>query len=319
MGTELRQVSMMVCNLSHSPLFGVHQPTPEVVGEVDLVITSAAERIAAWEPDLVVIFAPDHYNGFFYDLMPPWCVGIEARSVGDWDSPAGELSVDSAVAEALVMSLLHNGFDVASSRRMVVDHGFAQPLQFLVGGLDHLPVVPVFVNAASPPLAPVRRVRGFGTAIGSFLSTLDRRILLIGSGGLSHDPPIPTLAGAAPHVAERLIAGRNPSTESVSARRESVLAEARAVADGTSGRAPLAPAWDRRVLSILAQGNLSEFDSWTNAAFSDEAGNAAHEVRNWIAALAALSVAGDYAVTQTYYRTIPEWMCGFGLMIAETR
>lgn len=26
-----------------------------------------------------------HFNGFFYDLMPSFCVGIRATAAGDWD------------------------------------------------------------------------------------------------------------------------------------------------------------------------------------------------------------------------------------------
>ena len=40
-----------------------------VLDEVNGVIASARERIAAFSPELVVLFAPDHYNGFFY--VPP--------------------------------------------------------------------------------------------------------------------------------------------------------------------------------------------------------------------------------------------------------
>ena len=34
-------------------------------------------------------FAPDHYNGFFYRLMPPFCIGYAAESIGDYDSQVG--------------------------------------------------------------------------------------------------------------------------------------------------------------------------------------------------------------------------------------
>lgn len=57
--------------LSHSPLVGYVDPAQEVLDEVNGVIASARERIAAFSPELVVLFAPDHYNGFFYDVMPP--------------------------------------------------------------------------------------------------------------------------------------------------------------------------------------------------------------------------------------------------------
>ena len=32
---------------------------------------------------------PNHYNGFFYNLMPPYCLGYAATSIGDYGSQAG--------------------------------------------------------------------------------------------------------------------------------------------------------------------------------------------------------------------------------------
>ena len=46
--------------LSHSPLVGYVDPAQAVLDEVNGVIASARARIAAFEPELVVLFAPDH-------------------------------------------------------------------------------------------------------------------------------------------------------------------------------------------------------------------------------------------------------------------
>ena len=88
--------------LSHSPLVGYVDPAQEVLDEVNGVIASARERIAAFSPELVVLFAPDHYNGFFYDVMPPFCLGVGATAIGDFGSAAGELPVPVELAVMLV-------------------------------------------------------------------------------------------------------------------------------------------------------------------------------------------------------------------------
>ncbi|GHH26162.1 hypothetical protein [Streptomyces lanatus] len=44
-------------------------------------------------------------------------------------------------------------------------------------------------------------------------AALDRRVLLLASGGLSHDPPVPVLDGAPPRVADALIEGCPPTPE----------------------------------------------------------------------------------------------------------
>lgn len=118
--------------LSHTPLVGLVDPEQAVLDEVNGVIADARRRIAAFEPELVVLFAPDHYNGFFYDVMPPFCLGVGATAIGDFASAAGDLPVPTELAEACAHSVINSGIDLAVSYNMQVDHGFAQPLEFLL-------------------------------------------------------------------------------------------------------------------------------------------------------------------------------------------
>src|SRR6185369_10703604 len=185
-----------VVGLSHSPLIGKNDPEADVLERVATAVATAKAFIADFTPELVVLYAPDHYNGFFYKEMPPFCLATEAHAVGDFDSAAGPLSVDTTAAKALAQGVLDRGVDLTISARMTVDHGFAQPLEVLFGGIDRVPVVPVFVNGVATPLGPVDRIRALGTALGQAAAALDRRVLFVASGGLSHDPPVPVLDGA---------------------------------------------------------------------------------------------------------------------------
>ena len=184
--------------MSHSPLMDFTEPADQARERVEAAFDGARAFIADFAPDLVVIFGPDHYNGFFYDMMPSFCIGAAAESIGDYDTPAGPLPVDHDAALALVRGVLDAEIDVTLSERMYVDHGFAQPLQVLLGGIDRVPVVPVFINCVAVPLGPARRARLLGQAVGRTATALDRRVLFIGSGGLSHDPPVPDPGGRGP-------------------------------------------------------------------------------------------------------------------------
>ncbi len=135
--------------LSHTPLVGFVDPEQAVLDEVNGVIADARRRIAEFDPELVVLFAPDHYNGFFYDVMPPFCLGVGATAIGDFASAAGDLLVPTELAEACAHAVINSGIDLAVSYNMQVDHGFAQPLEFLLGGLDRVPVLPVFINGVA--------------------------------------------------------------------------------------------------------------------------------------------------------------------------
>jgi 2,3-dihydroxyphenylpropionate 1,2-dioxygenase len=305
------------CALSHSPLLYTNEPEEGVRERVETAFEQARSFIREFDPELVVMFGPDHYNGFFYDMMPPFCIGSGATSVGDYGTEVGPLNVDHDTALTLADAVLAAGVDVAVSERMHVDHGFTQPLELLFGGIAAVPTVPVFINSVAVPLGPVSRVRLLGAALGRAAAGLDRRVLFLGSGGLSHDPPVPSLAGATPEVVERLISGRNPTPEQRAQREQRVIAAGRDFAAGTATLQPLNPEWDRAFLDVLASGRLEQVDGWTNQWFVEQAGHSSHEVRTWIAAYAALGASGPYEMTYSFYEPIPEWIAGFSITTAR--
>lgn len=305
--------------LSHSPLIGKNDPAPEVLARVDQAVENARTFVRAFDPELVVLYAPDHYNGFFYKEMPPFCLATEAHAVGDFGSASGPLSVDTGAAKALAQGVLDRGVDLTISARMTVDHGFAQPLEVLFGGIDQVPVVPIFVNGVATPLGPVSRIRALGTAIGEAAAELDKRVLFLGSGGLSHDPPVPVLEGAPPRVANALIEGHPPTPEQRAKGEQRVVQAGRDYAAGSATMIPINPTWDNLLLDHLEKGELAEFDSWSVEWMAAEGGGSAHEVRTWIAAFASLAASGPYEMTSRFYEAIPAWIAGFAVATARSR
>lgn len=51
--------------LSHTPLIGLVDPEQTILDEIQNTIAHARREIEAFDPELVLLFAPDHYNGFF--------------------------------------------------------------------------------------------------------------------------------------------------------------------------------------------------------------------------------------------------------------
>ncbi|MCM6270679.1 3-carboxyethylcatechol 2,3-dioxygenase [Klebsiella pneumoniae] len=326
--------------LSHTPLVGFVDPEQAVLDEVNRVIADARRRIAEFDPELVVLFAPDHYNGFFYDVMPPFCLGVGATAIGDFASAAGDLpvptelaeacahavinsgidlAVPTELAEACAHAVINSGIDLAVSYNMQVDHGFAQPLEFLLGGLDRVPVLPVFINGVAAPLPGFQRTRLLGEAMGRFLNTLNKRLLILGSGGLSHQPPVPELAKADAHLRDRLLGGgKQLPPDERERRQQRVINAARRFTEDPHSLHPLNPVWDNRFMSLLEQGRLSELDAIGNDELSAMAGKSTHEIKTWVAAFAALSAFGRWRSEGRYYRPIPEWIAGFGSLSATT-
>ncbi len=285
--------------------------------EVDAALRRLGERIEAFDPELVFQFSPDHYNGFFYDLMPPFCLGVQASAVGDWQTHSGPLKVPEDIALGAHAAAAEAGVDLAVSYRMLVDHGFTQFWQITVGSAERYPIVPIFLNCAAPPLPAFSRVRALGEAIGRYAAGLGKRVLFVGSGGLSHDPPLPRMATADVQRRDFLIAGRNPGPEARAARQERILAAGRASAKGEGPCQPLNPEWDRRVLDLFAKQDLKAFDRFTDEEVSRLGGSGGAEIRAWQAAFAALASAGRYQAKVELYRPIPEWIVGMGVMHAH--
>lgn len=306
--------------MSHSPLMGLNPISADVEGELQGAIAKAREQVLAFDPQLVVLVAPDHYNGFFNELMPPFCIGAQARAVGDYLSPAGDLNVDETVAVAMADRLMDDDFDIALSRRMRVDHGFAQPLQMLWGDLDTPPVVPVFLNAVAQPGIPrLRRCRALGEAIGRFLRNEPRRTLLIGSGGLSHEPPVPTLADPDPAVRERITVRQEPTLADREAKTQRVMAAGMALASGNSTMKQLNPAWDQRWMDAMAadSGALDRLCTLSEDSIDHEGGRSAHESKSWLVARSAMPGQAAPHCTLRHYQAIPEYIAGFGLLLLK--
>jgi 2,3-dihydroxyphenylpropionate 1,2-dioxygenase len=302
--------------MSHSLLLNLPGPSQDLLDDIEGAIAQAREFVTDYDPELVVIFSPDHYNGFFYKVMPPFCIGLRANGVGDYGTHAGPLDVAEDLAAECAKAVLGAGVDVAVSASMDVDHGTVQPLEKLFGDATARPVIPIFVNAIAVPLGPLHRCRALGTAVGIYLADLDKRVLVVGSGGLSHSPPVPTLATAPPAVRQRIVDGRPMTPEQRQARQAAVIKAARSFAGGESDVQPLNPPWDHRFLEILDDGKLADLDHWSNSFVDYEGGSSAHEIRTWVAAFAALETAGPYRTTVRYYKPAPELIAGFAIRTA---
>jgi 2,3-dihydroxyphenylpropionate 1,2-dioxygenase len=312
-------MTLALLTTSHSPLLEHAELDAEVSAELETAFAQARRFAHEFDPDVIVNFAPDHYNGFFYKLMPPFCIGYAAESIGDYDSQAGRLDVPEDMARTLAEAVIGDGIDLAVSLDMQVDHGAVQPMEILYGDIRAKPFVPIFINSVAPPFTPIRRIRSLGEAVGRHLATVDAKVLLIASGGLSHDPPVPRWATATPDQRRMLLGDGGPlSPAARDARQQRVIETAREFAAGTATIQDLAPDWDRELMRILASGDLTPLDAWTPEEMTRIAGNSSHEVRTWIAAYAALGAAGPYTVGYSYYRPIREMIAGFGLTTVTT-
>ncbi len=137
------------------------------------------------------------------------------------------------------------------------------------------------------------RVRAFGQAVGEYFRGTDRRVLFIGSGGLSHDPPVPQYATATDAQREFLTAGRHPTAEARAARQANTIATARRFAAGE------ADIMDLNRTGTADSSTSAGPDVWRTSTATPPttmdaaAGHSSHEVRTWlVAAYSALHACG---------------------------
>jgi 2,3-dihydroxyphenylpropionate 1,2-dioxygenase len=294
-------------NLSHSPFY--HFVPPASPDDPGYRFTAAVERLRATvdqaRVDAMVVFGPDHFRNMFYDCMPAFCVGIERLTGrGDYGTPAGALPVAAALARDVFDGATAAGFDPAFSLHMGIDHGISQVYGNLVPTLD-VPLVPVMVNTSGPPLPALRRCFEFGQAIGDAVrsSSSDSRVLVVGSGGLSHWPP--KTSAFDPEVddafREFLINGRDQVEEMEPGRQENV----RRLGASANGR--VNAAWDRAFLELISTDPVR-----AAAMDTDEverlAGHGGGEIRTWLAALGAWGG----PMVWTDYEPVPSWITGMG-------
>jgi 2,3-dihydroxyphenylpropionate 1,2-dioxygenase len=276
---------LVVC-ASHSP--GKERDVEKAFGgRFRAALSAAADRVGQFDPDLVVVFGGDHRRAFRH-VVPAFGIALSASIMAEGGHRAGPLDVPTGTARALCEHLLADEFDVAACRDVELDHAFAQPIRDLVGDLEAKPVIPLPVNCATAPLPTGLRVAGFGASVGRFLDGLDARVLVIGTGGLSHSPP--SLEVDAYHLGDE--------------ERARIIAEGMAAA-----RNRIRPDWDGEVLDAMSTWDLEALVTLVDGAHA-RAGAGANEVRTWLAAGAA---GGGRPVTPLAYEPVPEWITGMAV------
>lgn len=304
----------VVC-MSHSPLLDRNRAPADTEQRFNTALKQATDFVVSLEPTLTVVFYPDHVNGFFYNLLPAFCIGVEGQSIGDYGTVAGKLNIPEALAMSCVSSVLAQGVDVALSYKMNVDHGAVQPVELLSNGKDISRLIPVFINCAAAPRPTFARVRALGAGVGAWARSCPERVLIVASGGLSHDPPVPALATATSEVRSYLIDGGALGHAQRMARQNRAHQLGHQLGAGTSGLLPLNPDWDQKMLDAFVAGDLTQLDNVADEDITATGGRGAHEIRSWFAALAALG--SDYRADVLFYEAINEWITGMGILTGK--
>jgi 2,3-dihydroxyphenylpropionate 1,2-dioxygenase len=299
---------------SHSTLMNTHWEQTVHLDRAERFRDSLAlarKQLVAAAPDTVVLVGSNHFRGFWLDLIPSFTIGVdECIASGESGTPKGPQTVDVPLARHLANTLVEDaGFDIAFSARLQIDHGQSHAIQYLLAGLE-LPIVPIVVNVFAPPLPTLARCEALGRAIRTAVTAFpdDRRVAVIGSGGLSHRLPWPDWRD--PHGAdEEFIAsawrnGRD-GWQRYDARRREIIRAAEAAIN---------PDFDHEFLSLLESGEAARIAEYTTEQLEKKAGNGAQEIRTWLIMAAAL---GHVPGHRLAYEQLPEWLTGMGVAVID--
>ncbi len=151
------------------------------------------EWLAREKPDVVVFFYNDHGLNFFLDKMPTFAVGACAEYVSEdegWGIPTiPSVRGEPKLSWQIINGIVEDGFDPVMCQEMAIDHAITNPLLLMFPDAKWpVSIVPIAINSIQHPLPGPKRCFDLGRAVGKAIEAWpeDKKVLLIGSGGLSH-------------------------------------------------------------------------------------------------------------------------------------
>jgi len=152
------------------------------------------DALRASRPDVLVMFTAEHWANFFLDNYPAFCVGRAPNFAGPLEKsiniPHAQVPGHPETAAAILDACFEAGIEPSFSDELRLDHGVMVPMHFL--SAHEVALVPIVINALAPPMPTVRRCFELGRVVGEVARKSKKRIAIMASGGLSHDPGTPS-------------------------------------------------------------------------------------------------------------------------------
>ncbi len=187
----------MDLHYSMMPADTVQRPTAEAArrfaADVARTFRLLRDVLAAARPDALLLVANDQFVNFFYDNVPTFCLGVGTSTRGQFARHAFTYPCHETLARELLGALVDEGFDLAFSEQLELEHTQLVPLHYVLPPGGPTPLIPLFVNTWVPPQPAPRRCHALGAALGRAIAATDARVALLATGGLSHFPGRPKI------------------------------------------------------------------------------------------------------------------------------
>lgn len=179
--------------MPHDPLMsGAPQVAPAQKREnTEAAFRQIARRIGELKADTVVIVGDDHYCIFGPHCIPRCLIAIGdvEGPVEDWlNIPRASIANHPALARHILETGYGDGIDWSFAKSITVDHAIAVPHHFAVKSNPAIRTIPVYLNAAVPPVIGSRRAYAIGQSIRKAIDSWssNERVVVFGTGGISH-------------------------------------------------------------------------------------------------------------------------------------
>jgi aromatic ring-opening dioxygenase catalytic subunit (LigB family) len=255
------------------------------------------DAIRAAKPDAIVFIGTDHGNKIYpLSCVTQFTIGVSATAegIGDAGMPKCTVPIHQKFAQAVLGGMIAEGVDLAFSEDTKIDHSIVTPM-ILAFGDTSLPIIPIAQNCNCPPLPTFARSHEVGAKLRKAIEAgPPGRVVVVGTGGLSH------WVGTTDQQQYR----RRPAGTRL---------------EGGSGATitidevgPINEAFDRDFIAKLCAGDTASFlREWDNERVYVDAGNGAHEIRNWIL---AAGLTNDAKARMLVYEPVREWLTGTGII-----
>ena len=177
----------------HNPVmyFNPEGATKEQSDIVYDAYAQMADRIRELKADTAIIIGCDHYILFGTECLPPYVI-----STGEMEGPVDQLpgikrapiNTHGALGTHIADHGFNTGFDWTVGRAMNVDHSIGIPHHLMVKPQTDMKTVAVMLACGVDPYLPMKRAWELGENIAEAVASFagDERIVIIGSGGISH-------------------------------------------------------------------------------------------------------------------------------------
>lgn len=171
---------------------------------LDRAYAALHDELVQHKPDVILAFLNDHYRSFTLANYPAFCIGVgdvhDVPMAGGAEIlrvPQRRFRGDPELAMHILNSLFEEGFDPSYSAELNFFDDLSTPMRFLYPGSEapDVAIVPIMTNCIAPPCPPMKRCHALGLAVRRALERFPgapRRVVLLGTGGLSHSVGTPT-------------------------------------------------------------------------------------------------------------------------------